>query len=657
MPHQTSKISQSITDLPQESESWFLIARRLHTWLELDDGSPAQPHVLLLVNLEKQIIAGVDVSPQPASIENIQNFLTKTMCEPAKLVPQEPHRPKEILFEEEDLKNSLAPILNEIGISSSHQPTPKEIDGLVANFEDMLYSADPSPPGLLTVEGVTPEMIADLFDAAALFYRAAPWDHLNDAQPLAVYMKELKKTIYVQLMGYARLEFGLLVYWDWDDLLHSFSAANDPLDQLPPGGWRSITFEDADPIPMDDLEAIEKYGWEIAGEKAYPLLITYTRDTIERPTRAEMQVYESLLRSVPSFVAAHLIPDPEGDYQPVDADFEGYTHDGPYTMTISYPAGELPFDYQIPSDQIPLQDFGYNNIMTEEYMDDKNLIRQPEDRVLDGLRSREGSMTDCFGDLDSDQTRGDLQKAQSLMYQAWEETDPQLRIKIADQALDISPLCADAFVMLAEEKAEDLEEATQYYRKGVEAGECVLGENFFTENSGHFWELVETRPYMRARQGLAECHSASGDHNQAILNLQDMLRLNPMDNQGVRYSLLALLLQQGEDDSARTLIGQYSDDQFAGWIYTRALLGFQREGNTTRVSQILQQAIQQNSHVPAFLTGRSPLPEELPPYMGIGKESEAIHYVMDHYNNWWKTSGAIEWLKIVYDAQAKSNRG
>jgi len=657
MPQPSSKITQSPTDLPQESESWFLISRRLHTWLELDDGSPARPHMLLLVNLDKQIIAGVDVSPQPASTEIIQNFLIKTMCEPAKLVQQEPHRPKEILFDDEDLRNSLAPILVEIGISSSHQSPPKEIDGLVANFEDMLYSADPSPPGLLTVEGVTPEMIADLFDAAALFYRAAPWEHLNDAQPLAVYIKELEKTIYVQLMGNARLEFGLLVYWDWEDLLHTFTATNDPLDQLPPGGWRSITFEDADPIPMDDLEAIEKYGWKIAGERAYPLLITYTRETIERPTRAEMLVYESLLRAVPSFVAGHLIPNPEGDYQSVDGEFEVNTHDGPLTMTISYPAGELPFDYQIPQDEIPFQDFGYNNFMTDENKDYTTLSRQPEDMVLDGLRSREGSMADCFGNLDSDKTRGDLQKAQGLMYQAWEETDSKLRIKIADQALDISPLCADAFVMLAEEKAEDLEEAIQYYRKGVEAGECVLGENFFTENTGHFWELVETRPYMRARQGLAECQSASGDNDQAIINLQDMLRLNPMDNQGVRYSLLALLLEQGEDDSARTLIGDYSDDQFAGWIYTRALLGFQREGISTRVNQILQQAILQNPHVPAFLTGRAPLPEELPPYMGIGKESEAIHYVMDHYNNWWKTSGAIDWLKTVYDAHVKNGGG
>jgi tetratricopeptide repeat protein len=44
-------------------------------------------------------------------------------------------------------------------------------------------------------------------------------------------------------------------------------------------------------------------------------------------------------------------------------------------------------------------------------------------------------------------------------------------------------------------------------------------------------------PYMRARLGLAHSLWTAGRRDEAVQHLQDMLRLNPGDNQGVRYTL------------------------------------------------------------------------------------------------------------------------
>jgi len=100
--------------------------------------------------------------------------------------------------------------------------------------------------------------------------------------------------------------------------------------------------------------------------------------------------------------------------------------------------------------------------------------------------------------------RGDdaTAKAQDVMYEAWERTTSRSRIALARKALGISPLCADAYVLLAEE-ARSVEEARDYYAKGVEAGELALGPRRFKQYAGHFWGFLETRPYMRARAGLA----------------------------------------------------------------------------------------------------------------------------------------------------------
>ena len=72
--------------------------------------------------------------------------------------------------------------------------------------------------------------------------------------------------------------------------------------------------------------------------------------------------------------------------------------------------------------------------------------------------------------------RGDdaTAKAQDVMYRAWEQNTSRSRIALACKALDISPLCADAYVLLAEE-AQSVEEARDLYAKGVEAGELALG--------------------------------------------------------------------------------------------------------------------------------------------------------------------------------------
>jgi hypothetical protein len=91
------------------------------------------------------------------------------------------------------------------------------------------------------------------------------------------------------------------------------------------------------------------------------------------------------------------------------------------------------------------------------------------------------------------------------MYDAWESSSRKERIKLAREALSISPDCADAYNLLAEEEARSIEESKEFYRKGVEEGRHALEEKIFKEDGGHFWGYLPTRPYMRSRAGLIEC--------------------------------------------------------------------------------------------------------------------------------------------------------
>jgi len=240
--------------------------------------------------------------------------------------------------------------------------------------------------------------------------------------------------------------------------------------------------------------------------------------------------------------------------------------------------------------------------------------------------------------------RTPLEEAQDLMYQAWEASGRQ-RVELARKALTISPDCADAYVLLAEETARSAEEALKLYAKGVEAGERALGPEAFEEDVGHFWGILETRPYMRARLGLAQCLWVLGEKEAAIQHFRDMLRLNPGDNQGVRYILAACLLELGRDTELEALLKQYKDDVAADWLYTWALLSFRRRGDSREARKRLQEARQWNAHVPDYLLGRKRLPRQLPDYITFGGETEAISYVASFGESWLRTPGALEWLR------------
>jgi tetratricopeptide (TPR) repeat protein len=242
-----------------------------------------------------------------------------------------------------------------------------------------------------------------------------------------------------------------------------------------------------------------------------------------------------------------------------------------------------------------------------------------------------------------------LEKAQELIYQAWETTDRKERIRLAKEALRVCQDCADAYIVLAEEAARTPEEARNWYQRGVEAGEHALGPEVFANEAGNFWGLVETRPYMRAREGLADCLSFLGEHNAAIQHYRDMLRLNPNDNQGIRYKLLNSLMEVNDIDGTEELLQQFHDETSTVWLFTRALVSFIRQGDSTRARTLLKDAIKQNAHVVAYLLEQERLPRTIPEYISLGGKDEAAGYVTEFARHWVNTPGALQWLKTVVE--------
>jgi len=140
---------------------------------------------MLLMNRREGMILASEIVKK-ASWRDIQKFLIKAMTRPEKKLGLQPGRPAKIIFEDQELRRTLTSFLQEIQIRAVYYPKSASVDELVKDLEGFLNEGQPEIPGLFSGKGVTRTAVAALFQAAAEFYRQAPWVHLGNEDYLAV---------------------------------------------------------------------------------------------------------------------------------------------------------------------------------------------------------------------------------------------------------------------------------------------------------------------------------------------------------------------------------------------------------------------------------------------------------------------------------------
>jgi len=234
-------------------------------------------------------------------------------------------------------------------------------------------------------------------------------------------------------------------------------------------------------------------------------------------------------------------------------------------------------------------------------------------------------------------------KAFDIIFEAW-RASPSEKIDLAKKALEIDKDCADAYILLAEEAASSAKERCAYYLEALLASERQLGFECFKYNSGEFWQIVKTRPHMRAKAGLAESLMGLGDRLRSVEQYKQILRLNPIDNQAARYQLFNLLVLDREEHwYLAELFERYNSDRMAHYLYTRALWLYARN-KTAPANFALRTAYARNPYVPVYLLGLRPLPEVIPSAMAPGSAEEAASYASLAQTNWQNVPGALGWL-------------
>jgi tetratricopeptide (TPR) repeat protein len=263
--------------------------------------------------------------------------------------------------------------------------------------------------------------------------------------------------------------------------------------------------------------------------------------------------------------------------------------------------------------------------------------RKPNARAL--LRSMERHLADAAPVADDK-----AHEAQQLVYDAWEASTDEEEQQLIRRALELDPANVDALLQAAVYSGVRGEEEIELVRKIVAVGEKALGPKAFEEYKGAFWGFMETRPYMRARQRLAECLRSVGRLDEAIREYEAMLELNPGDNQGVRYHLLPCYLMLKRLPDAQELLSNYQECQFnAVFAWGRVLERF-LAGDPEEAAQALAVARKQNPTMQGYIKGHRRMPRHVPDSYSPDSKEEAASFAEILQSAWSRHPTALEWL-------------
>ena len=604
---------------------------RLPTRVQVEDdpdGRPYRPWATIWLNISQHTV-NKPAMDRPGRLDHADALKALVrFCNDPQLCG---FRPGRLEVGDPALRDYLAQQLEGTEIRVVRLDRLPELTNFLHLMATRLNEGAPEIPGLLSGKGVTVEAVRAFADAAAEFHRAALWQHLSDEDLVCVESPVMDKRMRCfTVLGNAGNTFGL-GFFDTPDTYDLLCESEDP-DLLVRRGLWLMTYGPQHQLPFVDEDLWHDHDLPLAADDVYPTIMRVGPDGHPlRPDMKQLTALEGLLRVLARTTEDHL-----------DA--------GAWTLTVPTHAGPKTFTLSIWDDE----------------PDDEADPSAPPDLLnpldFEGLQRQLKAMLAEQGIEDLDQMKGFLndhlvgkplpqrapetsqEKALDLSSEAY-GAKGRKRLTLAKQALALDPDCVDAHLLLAEE-CGTAEEALVHIERAIAAGRRQLGAAFFRQNAGHFWGLIETRPFMRALLERAVLLEGLGRLDEAISDFRELLRLNPNDNQGAREPLTALLLLRGALDEAEALLKKHKADDSAYWHWARAILTFLQKGPGAGATRQARKAHGLNPHLASMLLGDRKIPL-VPDYLTPGTPGEAAHISRMLKPAFDATPDARSWLRSV----------
>ena len=618
---------EDLISLKQSKRDVFVLVERMHTWMtETQDGDDfIRPYLMLVIDVASLMILRLEIMAGIPHMYEILDLLANTFLDTGHAQAGSHavgFKPENVIVESAAMAGSLKEHLTPLGIGVVHSKRPRQISGLLRDF--MASASDrfeDDYDGLVKSTALSVKQAKGFYGAANAFFSRSPWSLIADSSILWIALPSLKKTFYVSVMGQGEVRYGLSLYTKPEQVQYFLGDGDVENWKYPRSGLHMLLFSAPPDYSTYDLDYVCDHQISIPSMHHMPCPLLFHTKTIAYPDQGMILWYEGVLKALPDFIEAHFPLEGTEKTDLIEEKITVQTSQGALDVQISFPGVDLT--------QI------YPKIDPATTGSAVRFISPVEQwPVFEAIFSRQ-------------QPPDDRRKAQDLIYDAWDEVEPARQVALAMQALELWPDCADAFNTLAAATGSTVQKLA-YYNQAVQAGQRALGEEFLADqhNVGHFWGILETRPYMRALAGVGHMSIKLRLFTRAEEIIRNMLYLNPGDNQGVRYLLLEILLEGKRYVEALEFIGRW-DDISPDFNYTRALLRFEKKGDYRYARTALQKAFEYNSHVPAYLCLRKRMHENESGTISMGGADEAEDYVQRHFRFWRRIPGALAWLELT----------
>ena len=297
-----------IRNLKQQDEAWEVAVHAARTWIEPPKGDPYRPWYVFIMSVEDKIIR-YDRYPKKPTAHEVLESLFKAMRRPM-LGAGKKRRPSIVLFDNEAFYKEISPMLSEISIESKKQNSlPYSYAALKTLDERMRHEDDLK--SLLSIPGVTVPLLARIFEATAAYYRLAPWEMLQEEEfAIEIRYPAEGKARYAVVIGRAGESFGLSVNDSLEDLKQLIASSSSQGMLSGDYSVLSFTYESPFYLAFEDLDAIEKYGWDIPNEKAYPSILRFNpKKGLLLPGKEDIFWLEAVLSALNEFFGKHFDAD------------------------------------------------------------------------------------------------------------------------------------------------------------------------------------------------------------------------------------------------------------------------------------------------------------------------------------------------------------
>jgi hypothetical protein len=184
----------------------------------------------------------------------------------------------------------------------------------------------------------------------------------------------------------------------------------------------------------------------------------------------------------------------------------------------------------------------------------------------------------------------------------WWAGDRRRAVKSFRRAIELDPQHADAHnhLGIVSLEARKLKAAEQHFRAAIDGGQRHLER----DGAKVDWGFIENRPYLRGLANLALVLAEQKKWAEALAIHKHMLKLNPNDNQGVRWLIGVECLLVGDNDCAIDAFQKCLPEE-VGCAFGLALAKLRARGPSADVGEALLVGFAANRYVAPMLLGET----------------------------------------------------